>query len=448
MPLLLLLASNESLPSYSSFFLLSHLSLLEGGGDGSLVDGRFIMNALLGKRKVAEGGGLKEERNKCYQPWTDKRRKTKIAMRRLFKQLLLGRPSSYTLSTSTSINSNSNQRTGSVISAIDLLNEFTQIATKDPIDVKKRTPTKIYPKTISVRERYEQFQKKYPNYIVLMQVGEFYEFYGQEAVKSATELLDLASNKAGDMTGFPTRSFDTYMRKLLNAGKSVVIAEQFAVERDSGKGKFDRQVTRIVTPGTVTQDNLLDSVVNNFLLCVCSGQKEDGEGSLGMAWIDVSTGLLVVGECNKDTFASQLFRINPKEVLLDKTLFNDKQLRQIIQQQGLTAVQEVDNPTDSLTRTLLSAELDLTSSELVACDALLEFVRGTQAGQMPIVEEPVRQTDTRFMSIDASALKSLDLTSNSVTKERGPSLLSVIDQTKTAMGTRLLVQRLGNLTCI
>ena len=130
-----------------------------------------------------------------------------------------------------------------------------------------------YPKTISVRERYEQFQRQYPNYIVLMQVGEFYEFYGQEAVKTATELLDLACNKAGDMTGFPTRSFDTYMRKLLNAGKSVVIADQFAVERDGGKGKFDRQVTRIVTPGTVTQDNLLDGVVNNFLLCVCLEQE-------------------------------------------------------------------------------------------------------------------------------------------------------------------------------
>ena len=366
-------------------------------------------------------------------------------MRRLFKRLLLGRPSSYTLSTSVSINSNSKQKGGSVISAIDLLNEFTTISIKDSTEAKKRTPPRTHPKAISVRERYEQFQKKYPNYIVLMQVGEFYEFYGQDAVKSATELLDLASNKAGDMTGFPTRSFDTYMRKLLSAGKSVVIAEQFAVERDSGKGKFDRQVTRIVTPGTVTQDNLLDSVVNNFLLCVCSGRKEDGEGSLGMAWMDVSTGLLVVGECNRDTFASQLFRINPKEILLDKTLFNDKQFRQVIQQQGLTAIQEVDSPTDSLTQTLVSTELDLTSSELVACDALLEFVRGTQAGQMPIVEEPVRQTDTRFMSIDASALKSLDLTSNSVTKERGPSLLSVIDHTRTAMGTRLLVQRLGNL---
>ena len=154
----------------------------------------------------------------------------------------------------------------------------------------------------------------------------------------------------------------------------------------------------------------------------------------------------MVGECRRDTFASQLFRINPKEVLLDKCLFSDKQTRQVIQQQGLAAVQEVDKPGESLTRTLLSTELDMTISELVACDALLEFVRGTQAGQMPIVEEPVRQTDTRFMSIDSNALKALDLTSNSVTKERAPSLLSVIDRTRTAMGTRLLAQRLGNAT--
>ena len=300
-------------------------------------------------------------------------------MQRLFKRLLLGRPSSYTLSTSSLITNNSNQKTGSIVSAIDLLNEFSPVAIKDPLDAKKRTGTSIKActKTISVRERYEQFQKQYPNYIVLMQVGDFYEFYGQEAVKDATELLNLASNKAGDMTGFPTRSFDTYMRKLLSAGRSVVIAEQFAIDKEGGKGKFDRQVTRIITPGTVTQDNLLDGAVNNFLLCVCSEEKErEGKVPLGMAWIDVSTGLLVVGECSRDTFASQLFRINPKEVLLDKALFNDKQIRQTIQQHGLAAIQEVDNPAESLTQALLSTGLDLTRLERVACDCIVRICQG------------------------------------------------------------------------
>ena len=279
-----------------------------------------------------------------------------------------------------------------------------------------------------------------------MQVGDFFEFYGIEAAKQASQLLDLSVSKCGDMTGFPVRALDTYMARLLKVGKSVVVAEQFCAA--SGGGRMDRQVTRIVTPGTVTEENLLESAANNFLLCVVPAADARHSNAIGMAWIDVSTGLLVVGECKREAFGSMLFKINPKEVLLAPALVEDKAVGTSVATQGITASRGIDLSDADLLGEVFKGEqqlIALTEGERLACNSLLQFVKDTQNGALPLLELPVRQTDSCFMSIDAASFRALDITANSVSGDRKASLYGVLDRTATAMGARLLTMRLGML---
>ena len=171
---------------------------------------------------------------------------------------------------------------------------------------------------VGILKRYEQFENEFPGHVVLMQVGDFYEIYG-DAVESAAKILDIAVTRAptklsaGDavavpMTGFPLRSFDTFLAKLIKAGVSVVVADQVAIQ-DSAR--FDRKISRIITPGTLVEENLLDRNRNNFLLLV------NGAG-LACAWLDVSTGDFFTASCGTENgLVSLLARLKPREILIE-----------------------------------------------------------------------------------------------------------------------------------
>lgn len=315
-------------------------------------------------------------------------------------------------------------------------------------------PASLVRKPVSIRERYEQFQRAYPEYVILMQVGDFYEFYGSGAAHEASRLLDLALNKSGDMTGFPRRSIDTYLAKLLRAGKSVVIADQYQQQsQQKTPQQFDRQVTRIVTPGTVLSENLLDTTLNSFITAVVQCDSDsDGEQQerFGLAWCDISTGLVVVGEAaSPDILRSILFRVNPREVIVSSPTVAKAVAKTGILQPS-APVHTVQAVTPDVLGKVYSADESegLNQVERDACTLLFSFIQNTrtpsgdEAAPLPLFESPIRQEDTRHMSMDAATFRSLDILVNSVSGERQSSLFAILNETSTGMGSRLLALRL------
>lgn len=285
---------------------------------------------------------------------------------------------------------------------------------------------------LSILDRYRQFQSQHPNHLVLMQVGDFFEIYG-ESVPTAARILEIAATKAPGrepvaMTGFPVRSFETYLGKLIKAGQSVVIAEQVPIPHSA---RFDRQITRIVTPGTVLEEHLLDSNLNNYIVLIAA------DGSL--AWMDVSTGDFWASQ-SKDTdeMMDMLARLKPREILISESAFSH--LEFYCSKHGIL-LRQVDNlPSDS------SVEVDESftpsASELQTAKQLATFVR--QNTLLSLHLKPLRRFISRQenMNIDAQSFRALDVMVNSVDGGDSGSLLGTLNECKTALGSRMLRRRL------
>lgn len=284
-----------------------------------------------------------------------------------------------------------------------------------------------------ILKRYEQFQQEFPEYLVLMQVGDFYEIYG-DAVDQAARILDIAITRSPSkqtiqstaMTGFPVRSFDTFLSKLIKAGVSVVVADQIALV-DSNR--FDRKVTRVITPGTVVEENLLDRNWNNFLLFL-------DVSKFSCAWMDVSTGDFFTATCsNESELSSLLARLKPREVLIESPITNS-QITNLLKRSS-ALVREVSIEQFGITSSLE----DFSKLELKIAGKLLHYVKETMRTNFAL--KPLKRfaPAKHFMSIDADSFRSLDiLTSNS--GGSNSTLFNTLNECKTALGSRLLSRRL------
>jgi len=299
-------------------------------------------------------------------------------------------------------------------------------------------------------------------------MGDFYELFFEDAV-AASEALGIVLTRRGKhlghdipMCGVPVHRADEYLQRLIRRGFRVAICEQLedpAEARKRGsKAVVRRDVVRLVTPGTLTEDALLDSRARNYLtaLFAAPAQNAAGGGRIALASLDISTGEFEVGEIAAGDLAGEIVRLSPGEVVMtDTDLANDEIAR------WLGVVGAVATPVPSATFDSLSGERMLkerlgvielgafgtfSRAELATIGALLRYVELTQIGKRPMVRPPRRIGRGDILVIDAATRASLELTRSTGGEKKG-SLLAAIDRTVTGPGARELASRLSSPLC-
>ncbi len=299
----------------------------------------------------------------------------------------------------------------------------------------------------------------YPDALLFYRMGDFYEMFFEDAV-AASAALDIALTKRGKhldhdipMCGVPVHAADGYLLTLIRKGFRVAICEQMedpAEARKRGsKSIVQRDVVRLVTPGTLTEDALLDARRHNYLVAFA-----EVRGDAALAWVDISTGAFSVMQCPAVRFGPELARLSPKEVLLVEGV--DPRYTTIVKESGAAATLLGRSSFDSTSgdKRLCSlfgvAALDAFGSfvrvEIAAMAALVDYLNVTQKGKLPLLRPPVQEGHTTIMQIDSATRRSLELT-HGMTGGRAGSLLAAIDRTVTAGGARLMERRLASPSC-
>lgn len=308
-----------------------------------------------------------------------------------------------------------------------------------------------------------------PDCLLWYRMGDFYELFFEDAV-AASATLGIVLTKRGKhlgedipMCGVPIHRADEYLHRLIKAGHRVAVAEQLedpAEARKRGaKAVVRRDVVRLVTPGTLTEDTLLDEKARNYLTALFrNGGQGMGsalamDGSLALASVDISTGEVEVGEVMGADLPGELARLSPSEVILPDALYADGELRAWVERVGAAPTPVPSAYFDSLAgeaglkAQLKVAELgafgSFSRAELAAIGAALKYIELTQMGRAPVLRAPKRSGSDAILLIDAASRASLELV-RSVSGEKQGSLLSSIDRTLTGAGARELAARLAS----
>lgn len=307
-------------------------------------------------------------------------------------------------------------------------------------------------------QQYLLTKKEHQDALLFYRMGDFYELFFDDAVIAAKD-LDIALTHRGKtddqsqipMCGVPHHSYEPYLQKLIRAGHKVAICEQMEspeeAKKRGPKAVVRRDVIRIVTPGTLVEDALLEGRESNFLAAIVQQNQH-----YAMAWVDISTGQLMVSELAKPAIASQLARIYPKELLLPDVIAEDGELNEILLDYRSRTTQQVASYfayakcerkcKDFYGVAFTDGFGDLTKAEITACGALLEYVSFTQCGKEIRILMPKRQSTDHAMHIDAAAWRSLEI-AHSLGGSRKGSVLAAIDYTLTGAGARMLASHLS-----
>ncbi len=304
--------------------------------------------------------------------------------------------------------------------------------------------------------QYLDIKSGYPDALLFYRMGDFYELFFDDAV-AAAEALDIALTKRGKhlgddipMCGVPVHSAESYLLTLIRKGFRVAVCEQMEdpaeAKKRGSKAVVRREVVRLVTPGTLTEESLLDARRHNYLAAFCDVR---GEGAL--AWVDISTGAFRVTPCAPGRLAPELARLLPSEVLVSEAL--DAELAELVTDSGASVTPLARSSFDSgsaedrVLKALGVGTLDafgtFTRPEIGAMGAIVAYLDLTQRGKLPLLRPPRRETQTATVQIDAATRRNLELT-RSLSGGRDGSLLSAIDRTVTAGGGRLLERRLSS----
>jgi DNA mismatch repair protein MutS len=248
------------------------------------------------------------------------------------------------------------------------------------------------------------------------------------------------------MCGVPVHAHDAYLAKLVRQGFKVAVCEQIEdpaeAKKRGSKSVVKRAVVRIVTPGTLTEDELLEARSHNYLVALA-----DAAGGLGLAWVDISTGGFFVQAIEQAALPAALARLDPNEILLPDRLLAERELFEVFgdwkrQLSPLPGSRfDSENARLRLQRFLNTATLDafgsFTRAEVAAAGAILDYVELTQQGKMPRLAALKRVAASAILEIDAATRRNLELT-RTLSGERSGSLLATIDRTVTGAGARLL----------
>jgi DNA mismatch repair protein MutS len=294
-------------------------------------------------------------------------------------------------------------------------------------------------------QQHRSIKQKYPDAILLFRVGDFYETFGQDAI-TASRILGITLTKRNngaaaesELAGFPHHSLDTYLHKLVKAGHRVAVCDQLEDPKQA-KGLVKRGVTEMLTPGTTVNDKILEQRNNNFLLAIHVGNT----GQLGLAFLDISTGELFVAQGDRD-YADKLIQGLPTaELIIQKQ--HQHQLKEQLGLKTYTYTLDEWIFDETYTRELLIKHFQVQSlqgfgvEELtlgqVAAGALFHYLKETDHTHLHHISRMQRIDQYEFLWMDHFTIRNLELIYPS--RENTPTLLSVIDNTQTPMGGRLL----------
>ena len=289
-----------------------------------------------------------------------------------------------------------------------------------------------------VMQQYLRIKGEHPDILVFYRMGDFYELFYDDAEK-ASRLLDLTLTSRGasagepvKMAGVPVHAVESYLAKLVKLGESVAIAEQIG-DPATAKGPVDRQVTRIVTPGTLTDAELLDEKSENVLLAI-----HQDKATVGLAWLSLASGDLRVAEIAPQALENELRRIGPAEILASGDFYFENLF--------VTRVAawhfDVEAGTKRLLKQLGAASLagygceDMTLA-IGACGALLDYAAKTQGQALAHVSAVRAERAGEYLRLDAATRRNLELT-ETLRGETSPTLFSLLDECASGMGSRLL----------
>lgn len=302
------------------------------------------------------------------------------------------------------------------------------------LDLKSHTP---------MMQQYLRIKSDYPDMLLLYRMGDFYELFYSDAEKAA-ELLNITltarGNSAGKpipMAGVPFHALEGYLARLVQMGESVVLCEQVG-DPATSKGPVERAVARIITPGTISDEALLDEEKDNLLVALHTDKEH-----YGIAWVDIASGRFQILEVEgREALLSQLARLKPAELLVSEDLSGVDALNQAHIRRRPPWEFEFDGATRLLTQHFQTKDLSgfgclHLKKALCAAGALMQYLKYTQRAALPHIQTIKIEDTEEALSMDASTIKNLELISN-LSGGKEYTLSHVMDKTATPMGSRLL----------
>jgi DNA mismatch repair protein MutS len=309
--------------------------------------------------------------------------------------------------------------------------------------------------------QYIEIKLANPEMLLFYRMGDFYELFFEDA-EIASRALGITLTKRGKhlgedipMCGVPVHAAEDYLQKLIALGFRVAVCEQTEdpaeAKKRGSRAVVRRDVTRLVTPGTITEERLLDPGRANYLAALARVRAAEGRDELAFGWVDLSTGTFRLAGSGAETLAADIARIEPSELILPDSLYEEPAIRALLDSQGVAISPQPAASFDSEAarmrlETFFGVETleglgEFSRAEIAAGGALLAYVEKTQLGERPALSRPVRESGGTTMAIDAPTRASLELV-RTLSGSRAGSLLRAIDRTVTGAGARLLAERL------
>src|SRR3984885_10335385 len=328
-------------------------------------------------------------------------------------------------------------------------------------DVNPASPAAEDSRITPLMEQYIEIRAANPDCLLFYRMGDFYELFFDDA-EAASRALGIMLTKRGKhlgrdipMCGVPVERADEYLHRLIALGHRVAVCEQLedpAEARKRGaKSVVRRDVVRLVTPGTLTEDSLLDAKSNNYLLALARARIAAGEDQFSLAWIDISTGEFRVRECERSVLGAEIARIQPGEIIVSDALYADSEWSPYLRTLPAVTPLPRDVFDGATAERRLAAFFGVATTaafgtfsrlQATAAAAAITYVERTQIGKRPPLSPPVAERAGATLAIDQATRSNLELL-RTLTGERSGSLLTAIDRTITAAGARLLAQRLA-----
>jgi DNA mismatch repair protein MutS len=293
-------------------------------------------------------------------------------------------------------------------------------------------------------QQYLRIKAEYPETLLLYRMGDFYELFYDDAQRAA-QLLDITLTRRGEsagqpipMAGIPVHTLESYLARLLKKGESVAICEQTG-EVGAGKGPVQREVVRIVTPGTISEEALLDAREINLIVALCPGQGGPGSGRVGLGILEFASGRFSVTEVPAgDPLAAELARLNPVECLVPEGIGAGLPGGQRVPDWHFDPVSARRVLTAHFgTRDLAGFGCDDLPLGLAAAGALLAYVQTRYRGELGHITGLTREMRGDTLQLDAVTRQNLEL-NRTLSGRREGSLIALLDCTRTAMGSRML----------
>lgn len=309
-------------------------------------------------------------------------------------------------------------------------------------------------------EQYIEIKANNPGSLLFYRMGDFYELFFEDAV-DASRALGITLTKRGQhlgqdipMCGVPVHAADDYLQKLISLGFRVAVCEQVEdpaeAKKRGSKSVVKRDVVRLVTPGTLTEEKLLSPSESNYLMALAR-IRGGSTPQLAIAWIDISTGIFRLAETDEGRLLADILRIEPRELIVADTLFFDPELKPAFDVLGRVVVPQPAVLFDSaaaegrIARYFGVKTLDgfgsFSRAEIAAAAAAVAYVEKTQISERPPLGLPERQSAASTLFIDPATRANLELV-KTLSGDRNGSLLKAIDRTVTGGGARLLAERL------